>query len=293
MRPQVTQLGIDIGGGSTKIALRLPGESPRTITSQSYANPTLSELRDAITDVLLSNPVSEPPLVGCCVPGKFGDANTLAYSANLPCLNGERIPEFVRTLLPTQPRAVAVLPDALAAALGSHAHRPATGRLLCLSLGTGVGAALLVDGAPVTLAPGTVGHLGQMDVSLDAQAPIGPDAGRGSLEAYIGLPALRARFGESHDDLIAGIASMTEDEPALRALARAIRIAHAIYTPSDVRLLGGLGGMLASKVGLITDLVNRDLTRVADAAWSLTAMDDPFYAASGAASFAGSSTEVD
>jgi len=37
------------------------------------------------------------------------------------------------------------------------------------------------------------GHFGQLDVSLDGEAPVGPDGGAGSLEAYIGTAALIAR----------------------------------------------------------------------------------------------------
>ena len=73
-------------------------------------------------------------------------------------------------------------------------------------------------------------------------------------------------------------------------LARAVRIAHAIYTPDEIRLLGGLGTLLASHTDSLVRLVNNSLTRVANSGWALRTGDDPFYAASGAAAFAGSAS---
>ncbi|MBV9490447.1 MAG: MFS transporter, partial [Verrucomicrobia bacterium] len=60
-----------------------------------------------------------------------------------------------------------------------------------LALGTGVGAAVLDDGVPLRVDGDSPGHLGQIDVSLDDRAPIGPDGGAGSLEGYLGVPAIR------------------------------------------------------------------------------------------------------
>jgi predicted NBD/HSP70 family sugar kinase len=128
-----------------------------------------------------------------------------------------------------------------------------------------------------------------MDVSLDDHAPIGPDAGRGSLEAYLGLPALRARFTPPNrpppDDaaLAHALASMTERDEPLRALARAIRILHALLRPDHVRLLGGVGILLEPTLPTLRTLVERDLTRVAKPVWSLSCADDRYLAAVGAA----------
>ncbi|MFG0305389.1 MAG: ROK family protein [Phycisphaerales bacterium JB040] len=286
-----TSLGIDIGGTSAKLAVRTGDGAERRLATAAYASPSLEELARVVRAGLegLGFAGADALRVGCCVPGKFalgagGRADTVAYSANLPCLNGVDVGAFVGRLTGVEPGRVAVLPDAIATALGSHAARPAPGRLLCLAMGTGVGAALLVDGRPVTVAPGSVGHLGQVDVSLSEDAPVGPDGGRGSLEAYVGLPALRARFGESRERLREAIGAMGEGDPALRALARAIRIAHALYTPDEVRLLGGVGVLLSERLDTIAGLVNRDLTGVANAGWTLHAGDDPYYAAVGAMS---------
>ena len=59
--------------------------------------------------------------------------------------------------------------------------------------------------------------------------PIGPDGGAGSLEAYIGVPALMRQYG-SMDAFFGRLQIM--DAP-MQALARAIRICHAIYRPQQ------------------------------------------------------------
>jgi len=281
--PDPHTLGMDIGGTSAKlVVLDAAGGVLVRLQSPAYANPGLGELAETLGALALDAGLGSPPRsVGVCLPGQFEpDGRTVRYSANLPCLSGQPLPAFVRSALGEAPERLTIAPDAQAAAMGSWKNAPHPGRLLAISLGTGVGAALLVGGRPVTLAPGTAGHLGQIDVGLTPDAPIGPDGGRGSLEAYIGLPALRARFGKS---VAEGIASVPDDDPVLCALARAIRIAHAIYTPDEVRLLGGLGIALTPRLPTLRTLVDRDLTAVAHAGWTLAAEDDPYLAAIGSA----------
>ncbi len=57
-----------------------------------------------------------------------------------------------------------------------------------ISLGSGVGMSVLDDGVPLAVDENSPGHLGQINVSLDSNPPIGPDGGAGGLEAYIGAP---------------------------------------------------------------------------------------------------------
>ncbi|MCX5688360.1 MAG: hypothetical protein NTV94_00965, partial [Planctomycetota bacterium] len=128
------------------------------------------------------------------------------------------------------------------------------------------------------------GHFGQMDVSLNDAAPIGPDGGKGSLEGYIGLPALLARYGPSPEQVLAGLT--VESEP-VRALVRALRISHAIYKPAHIRLLGGVGMMLTACGDRLRGLVDENLTCVAIPGWSLGFASSAHHAACGAARLAG------
>jgi predicted NBD/HSP70 family sugar kinase len=256
----VTALGVDIGGTSVKVAAHDAGGAWRTATSDRYASPSPDTVRSAIQQGVASLDLADhaPATVGLCLPGVLDDrGERVAYAANLPELGGLE----VRRLLP----------DALGAG-------PV--RLLTLAMGAGVGACLLESGRPATLDGRGAGHVGQLDVSLSDHAPIGPDGGRGSLEAYVGAPALVARFG---DKLSGALASLDGQDPVLRALARAIRICHAIYTPDHIRLCGGVGAMLAPSAPALRSLVEQDLTLVSRERWSLACVDDLHLGAKGAA----------
>ncbi|MBZ0172462.1 MAG: hypothetical protein K8E66_08795, partial [Phycisphaerales bacterium] len=138
------------------------------------------------------------------------------------------------------------------------------------------------DGRPLTLDGATIGHVGQMDVSFgEPDPPIGPDGGRGSLEGYVGWPALVCRFGEHH--AADGIARLDTDDPVVRALVRAIRICHAMYKPGVIRLVGGVGALFEPIVPLLHAAASDRLTGVARPGWRLETMDDPYLAAIGAA----------
>ena len=128
-----------------------------------------------------------------------------------------------------------------------------------------------------------------IDVSLgETDPPRAGDGTPGVLEAYAGGRALLARLGEHADEsAIAELAGrMDENDPAIRALAKALRVFHAIYKPDAIRLCGGVGGALAGALPTLDLLVRRDLTRVAQEEWTLGCVSDPFLAAEGVATLA-------
>jgi len=180
---------------------------------------------------------------------------------------------------PSIPRAE-ILSDASATAFDLYTTNSLTGRLLSLTLGTGVGAAVIDNGHLLQVTGETPGHFGQIDVSLDADPSIGPDGGAGSLEGYVGARALNARYGEN------AIEHMNASDPPICALVRAIRIAHAIYRPNHIGLAGGVGIRLGQLLPEIKSAVERNLTTVARAGWSLFTGESDFHAACGAARFA-------
>ncbi|MFN7019925.1 MAG: ROK family protein [Phycisphaerales bacterium] len=295
-------LGIDIGGSSIKAALLRSDAPPHhrpvwTATSERYAAPDLDALRAALTDLLIavSTIAKDVPVrAGLCAPGLFDPATrTITRAVNMPSLVGVNLDALLAAALPSgveihgEPL---ICTDALAAATDFYLyHPPAQGadpdRLLAISLGTGVGAAVLDDGVPLIVSGNSPGHFGQLDVSvLDPHipVPIGPDGGKGGLEAYIGLPALAARRG----DVKRWLAGLTGDEVELRALARAVRIGHAIYRPTRVALLGGLGLALRPALDTLRGLVDHHLTSVARPDWELLCADHPYHAAAGAARLA-------
>ncbi|MFN0012631.1 MAG: ROK family protein [Phycisphaerales bacterium] len=252
--------------------------------------------------------------VGVCAPGLVDEARGVVLaSANLPALVGFPLGQRVRALVEARGwrvERVAFLPDAHAAAFDAWATRtspaprtpptspappgPPVERLLALSIGTGVGACVLdaaADGGMPTrllVSGGSSGHLGQMDVGFDeagpggavTSGPVGRDGAVGSLEAYIGLAGLRARYGA---DVEAALPRLTANDAPVRALVRGLRIAHAIYRPNAIVLLGGIGVRLRHLGPALHAAVAQSLTSLARPGWTLEFGHDDHHAARGAA----------
>lgn len=282
----MTALGIDIGGSSVKTALLRGDALITTGASERYSRPDAAALAAALDSALPAEArlCIPPPAVGLCVPGLFDAARgCISVSINLPGLVGVDLRELLARVLGRAVPGLTVRTDAHAAAFDFWTLHPAQGRLLAISLGSGVGAFVLDDGRPVRVTGPSSGHLGQVDVSVGpGPAPVGPDGGRGSLEAYIGLPALLARYGPQ---LIGTFEEGAASLP-LQALARALRIAHAIYRPDRIALLGGVGLLLRPVLGTLRELVSDGLTALARPGWELACADHAHHAASGAARLA-------
>jgi predicted NBD/HSP70 family sugar kinase len=175
-----------------------------------------------------------------------------------------------------------VASDAVAAATDVAAGMKQRGRLLAISLGTGVGAAVLdVDdgqrlGRVLRVNGDSPGHLGQVDVSLTDDPPVGPDGGAGGAEAYLGREALSGK----------DLGRLTVEDEPVRALVRLLRIGHALYRPDRIALLGGVAlGMRHLKEDLQVS-TQHQLTGLSRPGWELTFATDTFHAARGAARLA-------
>lgn len=278
-------LGVDIGGTSVKAAIVRGDHAVATGRSDPYQRPDLAGLQRAIAAAVapLGGHLSRLDAVGLCLPGLV-DRGTgqVIKSVNMPALVGADLNALLRDAIGTARLPMSRFSDAHAATFDVWNGRP--GRLAGVSIGAGVGLCVLDDGIALDLGDGSAGHLGQLDVTLDPRdAPIGPDGGRGGLEAYVGWPALRSRFGRRVSDL--GRA-LTEDETPLRALARAIRIIHAIHRPQRIVLLGGVGIELHAQLDRLRSLVSDRLTSLAREGCTLEAASSPHHAAVGAARLA-------
>jgi glucokinase len=285
-------LGIDIGGSSVKVARLDPGSPSARTAHAPYAGPPDEHTVAAAIRAALqgAGPLTGLARVGLCAPG-IVDPATLRVQAslNLPALVGISLPDLVHKALgePAERPAVAVFTDARAAAHDwwCLTHRPRE-RLLAISLGTGVGAAVLDNGDPLIVSGGGPGHIGALHVAHDPGAPRDRDGAVGTLEAYIGLPALRARYGH---ELPLAAAKWSPSEPPLRALVKALKIAHAMYRPQHIALLGGVGVAIGSVPGLLQALREHTadgLTSLSREGWTLSAATSPFHAAQGAARLA-------
>lgn len=302
-------LGLDVGGTSVKVARLADGRVAGVGQSDPYARPDARGVVAAIAQAITRSDPDQIAAVGLCVPGLVDPVRReITRSVNLPALVGVSLDELVRGALSeaglagAMPSPVTIVSDALAAAIDFAAtvptrpagpDSPSPPRLLAISLGTGVGAAVLDGDVPLRVSGSSPGHLGQIDVNIadaDGTIPLGPDHGRGSLEAYIGVPGLRGRFGDPISDWFPR--ANPADVP-IRALIQALRIAHAIYRPDAIALLGGVGlGLAGSPVAArLRQAVADGLTSIARPAWTLEFARSAHHAAAGAARVAVGGTE--
>ena len=288
----MVSLGVDIGGSSVKALILEDGREIGRWRSDRYCGADASALRDGLAavakdaaGVLRTRQVDSLAL---CVPGVLDPAGQIVVkSVNLPGIEGIRLREVIDEAFGPSVRpssAMRIVSDARAATHDVCIARGLAGRVLGVVLGTGVGGAVLDDLVPLQVSGQSPGHIGQWDATLDERddhTPIGPDGGRGGLEAYIGLSSLTARYGALA--LEARLAKLTRRDPPLRALARAVRIAHAAFRPDHVLLLGGVGIAIGPAIQELRALVGDALTSLARGGWTLASGEDLFHAARGAA----------
>lgn len=272
-------LGIDIGGTSTKLAMLDNGNVLWTGQSKFYAKPDPAGLKQALMEAA-DGRVDRVDRCGICVPGIQNDERTMVLmSVNVPGLNNLPLIDLVRGAFPVVGQ-LKVCNDAISCASDVIVSMGLKGRVFVLAMGTGVGAAVLDDGVPLLVDGESPGHIGMLDVSVSDNPPIGNDGGAGSLEAYFGVPALRRDYGP---DVNATLAKLGENDPCMKALARAIRIGHAMFRPHHVVLAGGVGTRLREKLPVLTKLVETNLTSIARPDRTLQCAANDFHAACGAA----------
>src|SRR3954466_10907889 len=97
----MTQLGIDIGGTSVKLAA-IDGASSRTLwTGQSafYSRPTTEQLIDAIR-MTAAGRVTTADVAGLCVPGLYDkEQRMITLSVNVPGLMGIKLDNLIARAL--------------------------------------------------------------------------------------------------------------------------------------------------------------------------------------------------
>lgn len=284
-------IGIDIGGTSVKLAsVDRAGNVLWTARSAAYQRPTTEQLAGAIRHaagkhVYDSDGVGTGSLaVGLCVPGILDERRAFVrQSVNVPGLVGVRLDELVASAFGAAPRVRAVSTDTRAAAYDLYMSRSLEGRMFLLAIGTGVGAAVLDDGKLLSVDGDSPGHFGQLDVSIEGHPVVGPDGGAGSLEGYLSASALSRLY-------VGGATAWPErmriEDPPMRALIRAIRIAHGLFRPHHVCLAGGIGIRLGRLVADLRSAVADQLTNIARPEWTLATGDSDFHAAQGAARLA-------
>ena len=244
-------IGVDLGG--TKIAAGLVDRSGKVESLREVATPASSEeaVVGAIGDAIAGLVGEDVAAIGLGVPSTIDQASgTAVSSVNIPLtdvplrrLIGERFG------LPC-----GIENDANAAAIGEW--RAGAGRgtrdMIMLTLGTGVGGGLILDGRPYRGALGAAAELGHMVIEHDGRPCQGTCTGRGHLEAYVtGLAAAadaQAVFGPDADARTLLDRAHDGDEQALdtfyrmgRNLGSALGSLVNIFNPEVIVVGGGWG----------------------------------------------------
>lgn len=206
-------IGIDIGGTNTAIGVVdregnvLYETQPQLPTPQKKENPDArldvsNELRDkfirlisveissAVAAVKLTTPDVEVMGIGIGAPFANYYDGTMGITANLPFVNVVPLTELLQTQMPEY-RIIKVTNDANAAALGEMIYGGAIGmhNFVMITLGTGLGSGLIVNGDLVYGHDGMAGELGHVTA-----VPDGRQCGCGSkghLETYCSATGIR------------------------------------------------------------------------------------------------------
>ncbi len=186
-------IGVDLGGTNIKIvAVSEEGQTLERSTCETQTNSPASwveTIRQRIKEIE-KNQAESARWIGLAAPGLAARDNLSIASmpGKLRGLEGLNWTDSLRTSNP-----IPVLNDAHAALLGETWIGAAVGyrNAVLLTLGTGVGGAILADGRLIKGHLGRAGHLGH--ISLNPDGPPDIVGTPGSLEQTIGNSTLAAR----------------------------------------------------------------------------------------------------
>jgi glucokinase len=236
-------IGIDIGGSGVRGAVVQEGRLGSVI-SHSLVDRSVGRVVDIVA--ALAEELGSDGTVGVCLPG-FIQHGVVRESPNFPAWRDVPMAANLSDALGSP---VALMNDANAAALGAWTSRGEKEDLVLLSLGTGVGGGVVIDGRPLLGAGGTGAELGHMYIGGDRRCGCGA---RGCLETWISTTGLLAAARESGQDAYDGQEIVRRADAgeswaievcdcAADALGRGLVTLVNIFNPDTVLLTGGLAG---------------------------------------------------
>jgi glucokinase len=269
--PQDLFIGLDIGGGSTKIGVV---DAAGTILAQDRIPVVEAEAFDQILDAYIASihrllGGAAPKAIGIGFPGHILPDLATGANGNVPALDGKPIAETLARRFGCKARLVN---DADAGALAEARFGAGKGvhRLMLITVGTGIGVSLVVDGMPFSAANGTLGDAGH--VILVSENPTRCRQGcLGCLESVASGAAIevRARIlfpkaaeGTATASLVrSAIAGQAEPLSIITEAGRWIGMAAAtwcnIFAPDRILIGGGISAVGDSLVAAIRDEARR------------------------------------
>jgi glucokinase len=249
-----TVLGIDIGGTHTKLGLVSPDGTIRsagkipTDARGSSPEPFFERLFPAL-DPLIVEAGADLIGIGISAHGEVDrERRCPIIAGNTPALRNVD----VRGRIEAYSRLPVVMNNDLTAhALGEYFYGCGSGieRFMCMAVGTGLGAALIVDGKPLIIDGGNSGNTGL--IILDPNVPPDGSGIRGSAEGLCGVAGIERLAGErygrsvqAHEVIAAARAGNDPVASAVMAqigtwLGQTLASLSVIFYPHRIALSGG------------------------------------------------------
>ena len=188
-------IGVDFGGTLVKAGVVEGGEVLRSTTAVTGSASSPAQILDLLAGTVLALS-SEPEAVGVAIPGEVDAEGRCWRLTNVPGFAGIHIAKELSQRLGGCP--IAVENDATSAALGErlYGHGREHPSFLMVTLGTGIGAGLVLGHMLYPVANGFAGEFGHLNIDRSLDAPPCACGQRGCVEAYTGTKALLRKFKE-------------------------------------------------------------------------------------------------
>jgi glucokinase len=188
-------IGVDFGGTHVKAGAVEGGEVLRSTSAATGSSASPDDVLDLIASTVLRL-TPEPEAVGVAIPGEVDAEGRCWRLTNVPGFAGVHVAAELSRRLGGCP--IAVENDATSAALGErlYGHGREHPSFLMVTLGTGIGAGLVLGHMLYPGANGFAGEFGHLNIDRSPDAPLCACGQRGCVEAFAGTKALVRRFKE-------------------------------------------------------------------------------------------------
>ncbi len=280
------RIGIDVGGTNVKIAL--VSDKGKIIYSNSIPTRaemgyeyTINSMKDAVKDLLKETKLEPKSIegMGFGFPGQIDcQKGIVRLAPNIPGWVNVPIAEIMEKEfgIPTR-----VDNDVRTATLGELNYGAGVGcqNLVCITVGTGIGSGLVINGKLVRGASNAAGELGHIKLNMEG-GPLCGCGDRGCLEAYASGPSIVAmaeeyiRGGKStkyrelaNPDITSYIVAVAakEGDPVARQIFRIIGEYIGMGLASVVNLLNPekiiIGGGVADAGDILFDPIRETLQK--------------------------------
>ena len=246
-------VGVDVGG--TRIAVGLVDRKGRILKEAKHLTPkggpfaVVDAIIDGIVTTMENVQGSEVAGIGIGLPAQVDFLRqSVEFCTNLP-LAGVDVRALVMSRVKHE---ITIDNDGNMAAFGEYTYGAAQGTrdFLMITIGTGVGGGMFLDGSAYRGSRGMGSEVGHMVIQMDG--PPCPCGGNGHIESYLGRPALAAKGRELAEtykgrailDAAGGDIDAITAEAVIRAALSGDEPATKILMEAGVILGRGLVGLI-------------------------------------------------